>query len=80
MSNYSSLNLYLVSEGVVSAGEPTTECDGLNSVLVAATSPAAALRVADAYAAGAIGIDNLEWHGQTIAAATIRDADTGLYA
>lgn len=79
MSNYDELGLYLVGEGEVSAATAETEWDGINSILVAATSEEAALRVADAYDCGEVQADNLQWDGETISVVTIRDRD-GYYA
>lgn len=79
MSNYTDLNLYLVSDGEATPAGPEAEFDGENSVLVAATSPEAAVKVARAYDGGEIGIDNLAWDGKTIAVCTLRDRDTGDY-
>lgn len=80
MSNYDALSLYLVAEGEVSPATAETEWDGSNSILVAATSEEAALRVADAYDRGEVQAENLAWDGETIAVATLRDSDTGRYA
>lgn len=74
------LNLYLVNEGAVTQATAETECDGANSILVAATSEDGALKVADAYDRGLVTFDNLAWDGKTIAVVTLRDSDTGLYA
>lgn len=79
MSNAHTLNLYLVAEGEVSKANESTEWDGTNSILVAATSESSALKVADAYDQGQIQADNLAWHGKTLACLTLRDKDTGLY-
>lgn len=80
MSNYDELSLYLVAEGEVSPATPETEWDGANSILVAATSEEAALRMADAYDMGEVQADNLQWGGETISVVTLRDSNTGLYA
>jgi len=80
MSNYECLALYLVSEGAITQATAETECDGENSILVAATSDDGALKVADAYDRGLVTFDNLAWDGKTIAVVTLRDCDTGLYA
>ena len=80
MSNYGSLNLYLVRAGEVQPGSTDSEWDGIESILVAATSEAAALDVAAAYDAGDVGPDNLWWYGEAVAAVWLRDSDTGLYA
>lgn len=79
MSNYTELSLYLVAEGEVSPATAETEWDGENSILVAATSEEAALRVADAYDLGEVQADNLQWDGETISVVTLRDRD-GYYA
>ena len=71
-TNYESLNIYLVAEGEVSPAEVNTEFDGERSVLVAATSEAGALMVAEAYDRNDIGIDNLSWNGETITVAALR--------
>jgi hypothetical protein len=78
MSNYDELKLWLVSEGDVTSATPETEWDGDNSILVAATSSAAALEVAEAYDKGEVRADNLAWLGATIGCVCIRD-DTGDY-
>lgn len=79
MSNYTSLNLYLVSEGDVAPAGPETTFDGINSLLVAASSRTGALEVAEAFDRGEIAVDNLAWSGNTIACATLRDPATGDY-
>ncbi|MDK2126698.1 hypothetical protein [Parachitinimonas caeni] len=80
MGNYSDLILYLVSEGEVTLADPETEWDGTNSILVAATSEAAALKVATAYDQEEVEVGNLAWNGATIAVVTLIDKHTGLYA
>lgn len=80
MSNYDELSLYLVAEGEVTSATADTEWDGINSILVAATSEDGALKVADAYDQGLVQADNLAWGGGTIAVVTLRDRDTGIYA
>lgn len=80
MSNYNDLSLYLVSEGEVTDATSDTEWDGVNSILVAATSKDGALTVASAYDRGDVQADNLSWLGKTIAVVTLRDGETGLYA
>lgn len=80
MSNYNDLSLYLVAEGEVTPATADTECDGTNSILVAATSEDGALKVAAAYDKGLVQADNLAWGGSTIAVVALRDRDTGLYA
>lgn len=77
---YSDLSLYLVAEGEVTPAAADTECDGLNSLLVAATSEGGALKVAAAYDKGLVQANNLAWDGATIAVVTLRDRGTGLYA
>lgn len=79
MSNYQSLSLYLVSEGDVTAAEASTEWDGANTILVAATSADAALEVANAYDRGQVQADNLQWRGATISVVVLRDSETGDY-
>lgn len=79
MSNYNSLRLFLVAEGEVSPATVETPWDGENSILVAATSAAAALDLAGEYDAGEIEAGNLVWDGDTIACISDRDADTGMY-
>lgn len=76
---YDELALYLVANGDVTPVVEPVETDGLDAILVAATSPAGALRVAGAYDAGAVGIDNLPWRDQTIAVVVMRN-DAGEYA
>lgn len=66
-------NLYMVREGVAVELEEPTETDGVESVLAVAESPEVALRLASLYDAGRIGVDNVSWHGNTIAALS----DTG---
>jgi hypothetical protein len=80
MSNHTDLSLWLVSEGDVTPAAADAEWDGIESILVAATSEEAALKVASAYDAGLVQADNLVWHGKTIAVVALRDSDTGLYA
>ncbi len=80
MSNHNDLSLYLVADGEVTPATIETEWDGANSILVAATSEAGAIKVADAYDKGLVQADNLAWVGSTIAVVTLRDRDTGLYA
>jgi hypothetical protein len=75
MSNYNELSLYLVDQGDVTAANESTEWDGENSILVAATSEQSALVVADAYERGEIQADNLSWNGATIAVVTLRAED-----
>lgn len=70
---------YLVAEGEVSPADATTEWDGTNSILVAATSEEAALQVARAYDRGDVGAGNLQWQGETISVAVLRDRETGDY-
>jgi len=53
------LNLYLVSEGDVTDATPETEFDGINSVIVAAQTPAEALELVGQFERGEIGIDNI---------------------
>lgn len=79
MSNYSDLRLFLVDSGDVIPATAETEWDGENSVLVAATSEEGALKVAAAYDAGQVQVDNLAWCGETIAVVALRDED-GLFA
>jgi hypothetical protein len=79
MSNYQDLSLYLVAEGEVTAADSSTEWDGTNSILVAATSEDAALKVADAYDTGTVDAGNLQWLGQTISVVVLRDSDSGDY-
>ena len=79
MNNYNELNLYLVAEGVVTAANSETEHDGHESVLVAATSEASALRIAADYDAGLIGYDNLVWGAETIGVVCKLDPETGNY-
>lgn len=79
MSNYDALNLYLICEGEVTAADATTKCNGVNSILVAATSEAAALNLADAYDRNEIELGNIAWHGGTVAALYSRD-EMGNYA
>jgi len=80
MSNHDTLALYLVAEGEVTQADAATEWDGVNSILVAATSEDGARKVADAYDNGQVQADNLMWEGTTLACVTLRDRDTGLYA
>lgn len=79
MSNYDALALYLVADGEASLSNPDADWDGVNSILVAATSGDAALMIADAYEAGRIGADNLSWEGRTIWCVCMRDRETGDY-
>ncbi len=70
------LSLYLVAEGDVSPADVDAEWDGINSILVAATSAEAALIVANAYDRGEVQADNLAWHdGSTIGCVSMRDRD-----
>jgi hypothetical protein len=64
------LNLYLVDQGIVTDASDTTEWDiDAGQLLVAATDTDQALAVASAYDAGKLTIDNINWHGKTIAVA-----------
>lgn len=56
---------FLVREGIVSPASPDTPWDGKRSVLVFASSPKAALKIAEAYDKGKVQADNvfLEWKG-----------------
>lgn len=80
MSNYKDLSLYLVAEGEIAPADASTEWNGENSILVAATSEKAALDVANAYDRGEVQADNLMWDGSTISVVTLRDRETGLFA
>lgn len=80
MSNYNDLSLYLVQAGEVTPATADTDWDGIGSVLVAATSEDAAIKVAAAYDSGLVQAENMVWGGKTIAVVTMRDRDTGLYA
>lgn len=65
---------YLVRNGTVCRATPDTPWDGEESILVYATSPRAALRVADAYDKGEVQPDNV-WlpdEGRAVAAAFIQ--------
>lgn len=79
MTNYRALDLYLVTNGDVTPATADTQCDGTDSVLVAATSEAGALKVAEAWDRGLVQADNLAWDGATVAVVTLRDPETGLY-
>ena len=79
-NNYNDLSLYLVAEGDVTSATAETEWDGFSTVLVAATSEAGAIKVADAFDRGLVQADNLPWGETTIAVVTLRDRKTGLYA
>lgn len=68
MKKHRDLNLYLVAGGEAVPAAPDVEWDGFESVLVAATSAEAALRVAASYDRGEIGPDNLDYDGRTIVA------------
>ena len=80
MTNYNDLSLYLVVEGEVTPASADTHWDGVNSILVAATSKDGALKIASAYDNGLAQANNLAWDGSTIAVVTLRDPDTGLYS
>ena len=81
MSNYDALNLYLVCEGEVMpvSDEAKAKFDGYESILVAATSEAAALNLADAYDRNEIELGTIAWYGATVAALYSRD-ELGNYA
>jgi hypothetical protein len=59
--------LYLVSEGEVSALNEPVEWDGETTVLVLAESEAAALQAAADYDRGLLEPGNMAWNGSTIA-------------
>lgn len=79
MTNFDQLKLFLVTNGQVTAATAETECDGTESILVAATSEAGALAVADAYDRGQAQMDNLCLHGSTVGCVSLRDEKTGLF-
>ncbi len=60
---------YLVHNGKVSRATPDTPWDGEESVLVYASSPKAALRVAEAYDRGLAQADNIYANGTKVSAA-----------
>ena len=66
-TNRDNLNLYLVADGEATEATPATEWDGENSVLVAATTPDAAVSLACEYDGGLLDFENLQWDGQTLA-------------
>lgn len=68
---------WIVNEGRVSRATPDTPWDGDRSLLVYATSPKAALMVAEAYDKGEVQPDNV-WlpdEGRAVAAAFIQRDD-----
>lgn len=60
------LDLYLVNLGKVTPATPETEWDGINSILVAATSADNALEIAGMYEREEVGVDNLWWGDKAI--------------
>lgn len=75
------LDLWLVTNGEVTEGDFLTEWDGVESVLVAATSAKNALALANKYDANKLQVGNLPfWTGHTIACVYYRDPETGRYA
>jgi len=79
MNNYNDLRLYLVADGEVTPATVDTEWDGSYSILVAATSPENALKVAAAFDREEAAPDNLAWDGDTIVVVTLCHPETGLY-
>lgn len=65
--------------GEVAQADASTEWDGENSVLVAATSEGNALHIATMYDKGLVQSDNMTWDGQTIAVVAVRNSDSGKY-
>jgi hypothetical protein len=79
MGTYEDLSLFIVRDGQATAADCDAEFDGVESILVAATSPDSALEVADRYDAGFVGLSNMEWEGKTIAVVCVQDTETGAY-
>jgi hypothetical protein len=73
------LKLYFVMNGQVTAATAETECDGTESILVAATSEAGALVVADAFDRGEAQMDNLCLQGTIVGCVWLKDETTGLF-
>ena len=73
MSNHNALSLYLVQDGEATECGPDTEGDGTNSVVVAATTPDSALRIASAYDRAQIQMDNLQWGAGVVSVVTMKD-------
>ena len=67
---------YLVRNGKVSRATPDTPWDGEESVLVYATSPRAALIIAEAYDKGLAQADNVFVDGKTVAAVFMINKDS----
>lgn len=61
------LNLYLVKNGEADEADSSASWDGIQSILVLASSASEALIIASAYDAGALSYDNIQWGGKTIA-------------
>lgn len=72
-----SAKLYQVVAGEVSEVAEPVECDGPESVLVAARNPEGALKVAQAYEQGLTDYDNVATEGGTIAVVRYQDRTTG---
>lgn len=67
-------SFYLVDAGLVTLATPDTEFDGVDSVLVYASSPEEALALAHQYDQGLVDVDNL-WipaQGRAVAALAAR--------
>ena len=77
---HADLSLFLATNGEVTEADEDTEWDGVESVLVAATTLEAAARLATAYDRNELEVGNLAWNGTTVACVYLRDRDTGLYA
>ena len=77
---HADLSLWLVTNGEATEADEDTEWDGVESVLVAATTPEAAAKLATAYDRDELEVGNLAWNGMTVACVYLRDRETGLYA
>lgn len=79
MTNSYDLELYFVEAGTAFPGNTQDDWDGLDKILVAATSAEAALAVGDLYDQGKVIADNLPWGRQTITAVFYQNPITGLF-
>lgn len=79
MTNTYDLELYFVEAGTALPGNTQDDWDGLDKILVVATSAEAALAVADLYDQGKVIADNIQWGRQTITAVYYRNPITGAF-
>lgn len=75
MNNSAELKLYLVTNGEAFPTSEAPDLEEAGALLVAATTPEDALRVADAFDNGQVEAEEMTWQGRTISVVKQRDAE-----